>query len=367
MIRTVLVFLLCGVAVLAVTGRGLAAADLDRYLDDEDIETAMVQEEAAMTDPLEGVNRLFFAFNDKLYFVVLKPLARLYGAMVPRDLRLCVRNFFVNLAAPVRMVNSFLQGKLRDSGVELVRFAYNTTVGVGGLADAAATDLGLTLRDEDLGQTLGRYGARPGWYFCWPFLGPSSLRDSIGLVGDFFLNPLNYLDVLAVVAARSGEMVNHTSLTVGEYESFKEAALDPYVAMRQAYQEYRRAKVEDRHADDAPPMQPTAATERRSFAVAGYAVSVSVTIDRRRAEVLATRLREHAVEPRIVVHDRGDYVFYGVEVPVNGSFRRAKKRELALAALGFTESRVVARREQRPAAVRLAAVDGMFLPEGGAR
>ncbi len=345
-------------SLLLVVARPAPAADLDRYLDD-DLEAAGLEQAGdQVADPLEGLNRAFFAFNDTFYFVLLKPLARLYGAVVPRDLRLCVRNFLANVATPVRVVNNLLQGKPDAAGVEVTRFLYNTTVGVGGLADAAATDFGLVVQDEDLGQTFGRYGMGPGWYFCWPFLGPSNLRDSLGLVGDLFLHPLNYLDLAAAAAVRSGEMVNRTSLSLGEYESFKEAALDPYVAMREAYDDYRRAKIEDRHADDGPPpMQPTAravpagggpsraAAPPAAVAASlppGYAVAVLATIDRQRAEAVAARLRDSGSAARVVLHPRGDYLFYGVEVPVAGSFRQAKEREMALAAGGFPESRVVA-------------------------
>ena len=361
----------CLFVFLAVTASIAPAADLDRYLDDDEAGAGLGQAGGGQTaDPLEGLKRIFFAFNDKVYFVVLRPLARLYGAVVPHDLRVALRNVLANLATPVRVVNNLLQGKPDAAGVEVTRFLYNTTVGVGGLADAAATDFGLVAQDEDLGQTLGRYGMGPGWYFCWPFLGPSNLRDSLGLVGDLFLHPLNYFELATVAAVRSGEMVNKTSLSLGEYESFKEAALDPYVAMREAYADYRQAKIEDRHAEDAPPMQPTADTapdapgaalaqERSPVAwslapcggqpgqqagpVTGcYAVSVLVTIDRQRAAAVAGRLRAQGLVPRILLHERRDYTFYGVEVPVAGSFRQAKERELDLAASGFAESRVVA-------------------------
>lgn len=226
----------------------LYAASLDRYLDEEDAGNINTEANVNVHDPLEPMNRFFFTFNDKLYFWALKPVSTVYAAVIPVDLRIGIRNAFDNLLAPVRIVNNFLQGKVRNSGTELVRFVINTTVGVGGLADVAKADFHLKEKDEDLGQTFGTYGAGGGLYFCWPFVGPSNLRDTIGLVGDGFITPLYYLvggNFYATLGLKTGERVNDVSLRLGDYERFKAAAIDPYVSMRQAYRQSRKKKIND--------------------------------------------------------------------------------------------------------------------------
>jgi len=214
------------------------------------------EEQVRVADPLEPVNRLFFHFNDRLYFWVLKPTATLYSHFVAKDLRICIRNVFANLLAPVRVVNNVLQGKMGNAGVELQRFVLNSTIGVVGLADVAKNEFKLRARDEDLGQTLGFYGAGPGLYINWPILGPSNVRDSIGRLGDAFLDPLNYLagNIYVRAAIYGGERVNYTSLTLGDYELFKETVIDPYTALRDAYQQFRQGRIEDKNTQKENPI-----------------------------------------------------------------------------------------------------------------
>lgn len=200
----------------------------------------------SIADPLEPVNRALFAFNDKAYFWVMKPVARGYRAVVPEGVRVSVRNFFSNLAMPIRFVNNLLQGKIRNSGVELARFAINTAAGLGGLFDPARTDFHLEPRDEDLGQTFGRYGLGHGFYVVLPLIGPSSLRDAAGLAGDAFLDPVNYAgDVEVALGIHALEAENEVSLKIGEYEDLKKSAIDPYVAVRDAYSQYRAKRVRE--------------------------------------------------------------------------------------------------------------------------
>jgi phospholipid-binding lipoprotein MlaA len=202
-----------------------------------------------IADPLEPVNRLFFQVNDKLYFWVLKPLGRTYGFVVPKPVRTNVANFFYNLKAPIRLVNNVLQGKVMEGGIEMTRFMINATVGVGGLWDPARNWFALSASEEDFGQTLGKYGMGAGIYLCWPVLGPSSIRDTLGAGGDYFLNPVSYLDINGEIeeyyAVSAGETVNRTSLSIGDYEDFKAATFDPYSAMRSAYFQRRRSQIED--------------------------------------------------------------------------------------------------------------------------
>lgn len=201
---------------------------------------------ATIADPLEPVNRAVFVFNDKAYFWVLKPVARGYNAVVPQMVRVSVRNFFSNLATPVRFVNNLLQGKVKGAGTELLRLGINSTIGMAGLFDPAKTGFHIEKRDEDLGQTLGRYGLGGGFYIVWPLLGPSSARDTVGMAGDAFLDPVNYLsDPWAAAGVHAFKSENDVSLSLGDYEALTESALDPYVAVRDAYVQNRGKKVRE--------------------------------------------------------------------------------------------------------------------------
>ena len=201
-------------------------------------------------DPLEPVNRAFFKFNDKFYFWVLKPVTSGYKAIVPEDAQIGVQNFFSNLATPVRLANCLLQADFRGGGTETIRLAVNSLFGLAGFLDTAKKEFHIEKRDKDFGQTLGVYGMGPAFYIDWPVLGPSSLRDTIGFVGDLALDFRTYVSndpwTYMVWAARSVERVNNSSLTMGEYEDLKKAALDPYVAVRNAYFQYRQHKIRNR-------------------------------------------------------------------------------------------------------------------------
>ena len=196
---------------------------------------------ASIPDPLEPLNRAFFTFNDRLYFWVLEPVGTGYKKVVPQLARVSIRNFFSNLAMPIRAISCLLQGKIDGFGIELVRFVVNSTAGFLGLQDVAKEALDMPEQDEDLGQVFAFYGIGPGFYLELPFLGPSSLRGTVGWVGGLFLNPLDYMveDIWANIGVRAYDMVNETSLRIGEYEAMKKAALDPYIAMRDAYYQYR--------------------------------------------------------------------------------------------------------------------------------
>ena len=137
-----------------------------------------------IADPVEPWNRAMYHFNDKLYFWVLKPVTKVYKAGVPEGFRGLMSNFYRNIKAPVRIVNNMLQGKPKYAGLELSRFLINSTVGVGGLRDCATDCFGINGRDADFGQTLGKYGVGFGFYIVWPFLGPSSPRDTVGWAAD---------------------------------------------------------------------------------------------------------------------------------------------------------------------------------------
>ena len=211
--------------------------DDDEYADEEDVEL--------IPDPFIEMNTGFYHFNDKMYFWVLKPVSRGYGFIIPEELRVAIRNVFYNVRFPVRFINCLLQGKVRKSGAEFGQFFINTTVGFAGLANVAANYPELQPSKEDLGQTFAVWGFDNGAYITIPFLGPSSLRDGLGRLGDIFIDPIWWVpvDFWTSVAIRAGEAVNDTSLRIGEYEALKEAALDPYVMIRNAYVQNRNKLI----------------------------------------------------------------------------------------------------------------------------
>jgi phospholipid-binding lipoprotein MlaA len=216
---------------------------------DEDIPPEPSESEEAeetIADPIEPVNRAFFYFNDKLYFWVFKPVATGYKTIIPEDGRVGVHNFFSNFTTPIRLVNCLLQARFKGAGNETLRFVVNTTYGLAGVLDTAKKEFNIEKQDADFGQTLGIWGMGPAFYIHWPILGPSTLRETVGYVGDSFLDPRTYLPsrlLVGVMGAWVIDRVNETSLTLGEYESLKKAALDPYIAVREAYFQYRQNKI----------------------------------------------------------------------------------------------------------------------------
>ncbi len=226
-----------------------ATDELEAEFLDEDIDFLEEENEELVLrvpDPIAPWNRVMFHFNDKFYFWVLKPVAKGYRALVPLPVRTCVENFFYNLATPIRLVNCILQRKGRAADAEFVRFLLNTTVGILGFGDPAKRYPELNPSPEDLGQTLGIYKIGNGFYIVWPFLGPSTLRDSVGMIGDLFLNPITYVQPTEASLGISGyKTVNETSFRIGDYESFKEAAIEPYEAFRDAYIQQREKKVKE--------------------------------------------------------------------------------------------------------------------------
>ena len=229
-----------------------ASAQDDPNAPSADDEFDLLEDELAgqmveIADPLEPLNRLTFFVNDVLYFWVVKPCAVTCEQLIPEPIRLGISNFFQNLTTPVRFVNCLLQGKGDAAGTELNRFVINTTAGVLGFGDPARDQHGLEPAEEDFGQTLAVFGFDNGFYIVWPLLGPSTARDSVGKVGDLFLNPVYYyVDHTETAISISGaRYLNESSFHVGEYEAFKSESLDPYVAMRDIYIQYRNKQIQE--------------------------------------------------------------------------------------------------------------------------
>ena len=219
-----------------------AEADEDFDLLEEEIADQMVE----IADPLEPFNRTMYGLNDILYFWVVKPCAMTCEQVVPEPARIGISNFFQNLTTPVRFVNCLLQGKGDAAGTEFNRFVINTTAGVLGFGDPARDQHGLEPAEEDMGQTLAVAGFDNGFYIVWPLLGPSTARDSVGMVGDMFLNPVFYVEhTETAISISAVNFTNESSFHIGEYEAFKSESLDPYVAMRDIYIQYRNKKIQE--------------------------------------------------------------------------------------------------------------------------
>jgi phospholipid-binding lipoprotein MlaA len=197
-------------------------------------------------DPLEGINRAIYSFNENVDKVVVKPLATVYRDAIPEFVRTGVGNFFGNLAYPIVIANDMLQGKITQGLDDTSRFMTNSTFGLLGFLDVA-TPAGMPAQNEDFGQTLGVWGFGEGVYIVLPFLGPSNLRDTVGLVADYQVDLLNYRsDMSQRNVARGVRAIDTRSRLLGATRVFEEAAaLDPYTFARDAYRQRRANLIRD--------------------------------------------------------------------------------------------------------------------------
>ena len=223
---------------------------IDDLEDLEEGEQALEDESVIIADPLQPWNRMWHHFNDKTYFWMFKPIAQGYRVVVPEGFRVTFSNFYTNATAPVRIFNSLFQLKIEYFFKEFARFLINTTVGFVGFRDCAKDCFGIKPHDEDFGQTLGHYGIGHGIYLVWPLLGPSSVRDTIGKGADSvlsftgILSPVD-LEVPVWAGLKTHEIVNDISLRIGDYERLKDAAIDPYIAIRDGYVQRRKKAVQE--------------------------------------------------------------------------------------------------------------------------
>lgn len=196
-------------------------------------------------DPLEPINRGIYHFNDGVDNLLLKPAAEVYRGAVPQFVRTGVSNFFANINDVIVALNNLLQGKFLDAVSDVGRIVVNTTAGLLGVIDVA-TEIGLEKHDEDFGQTLGYWGIGDGPYLVLPFLGPRSLRDTVGWIVDFKTDPITYVDpsrdrnILwgTRILSRRTELLDTSKI-------LETAALDPYEFLRDAYLQRRRNLVHD--------------------------------------------------------------------------------------------------------------------------
>lgn len=214
---------------------------------------ASTQGPAEPHDPFESYNRAMYAFNQAFDDTVAKPVATAYQEITPTWMDKGITNFFSNLDDAVVLFNDLLQFKFAQAASDAARITFNTTIGLLGFFDVAS-HMDLPKHREDFGQTLGYWGMSPGPYFVLPFLGPSTIRDSVGLASDYTL----FDPVTKRVDNRN---VRYGMLTVDFVDTradllqatrlLEEAALDPYIYTREAYLQRRRYYVYDGN----PPME----------------------------------------------------------------------------------------------------------------
>ena len=196
-------------------------------------------------DPLESYNRAMFSLNDTLDRAIIKPLAQGYNYIVPAPVNKGVTNFFNNLSDVTSAINNLLQFKIGRAFSDLGRVAINTTIGIGGLFDVAS-NMDLPRYGEDFGQTLGAWGVASGPYLVLPIIGPSSARDSVGVVADWFTDPVTYVqDDTLRWSLRGLDLVDTRADLLNASRVLDQAALDPYSFVRDAYLQRRRNEVYD--------------------------------------------------------------------------------------------------------------------------
>jgi phospholipid-binding lipoprotein MlaA len=222
-------------------GNGSDLEEDDPFADEE-------KEVANMPDPFERwYNRPVYAFNDHFYEYFMRPVAQTYKDIMAENFRIMIRNLYNVITFPIRLVSSLLQFKLEKSGRVISRVVINCTLGFLCMVDVADGEFGIKPVDEDFGQVLGYYGIPSGPYLVIPLLGPSSLRDGVGRAVDALLNPLFWLvpDFATGAGITSEQMVNETSFYIEDIKALKESAIDPYISLRDFYNQRREILVDE--------------------------------------------------------------------------------------------------------------------------
>lgn len=200
----------------------------------------------AQPDPLEGVNRVVFGFNQVVDRLILEPSARIYRAVVPPPVRRGVTNVLNNLATPITLSNDILQANPEAAANTIKRFMVNSTLGLGGIFDHA-TGLGQPLHREDFGQTLGTWGVGPGPYIVLPVLGPSNPRDISGVVVDTAINPMTWILYDAAFWERSipvaAEVITGREALLDDFDNLRKNSPDLYASVRDLYAQRRQAEI----------------------------------------------------------------------------------------------------------------------------
>ena len=205
---------------------------------------SLPKDQRSPADPWEPLNRQLHSFNYAFDTVTLKPIAKGYQAVFPRWVRTGVGNFSSNLRTPLNIINNLLQGKGKAGLSETGRFLANTTIGLGGLLDAA-TDMGLEKKNEDFGQTFAVWGIPAGPFVSIPILGPRTLRDAFAIPLNFLADPLFHYDNSAVRDKIYFVRVIDIRQRLFAAETLLEGSQDHYVSVREAYLQRRQFVIYD--------------------------------------------------------------------------------------------------------------------------
>lgn len=201
-------------------------------------------------DPLERINRTMFKFNNSVYDRVLTPLAHGYENVVPRLARRGIRSFFDNVHFPVRLLACVMEGKIDRAASETGKFVVNSTVGLAGFIRVSDRFPALRVPEEDLGQAFGKWGFGHGPFLVLPVLGPSSVRDGIGSLCDYYATPTRWhfmqsYDWEVRWGVPTIDTLSSLPEILGTYNSLRKAAVDPYIAFRNGYIQYRDGQLKE--------------------------------------------------------------------------------------------------------------------------
>lgn len=213
-------------------------------------------------DPLEFVNRFTFAINGALDAFVIQPAAATYRFLLPDPVQNGVRNAMRNIGAPVVFANDIFQGEWERAETTAMRFLINTTLGVAGIFDVAA-EWGYEYHDEDFGQTLAVWGVGEGFYLVLPLLGPSTARDTVGLVVDSFIDPWPYVldfatnlsdeDITYIfIGRRALEGIDIRARNIEVIDTLKADSIDYYVRLRSLYRQNRESEIRNGRPAEIP-------------------------------------------------------------------------------------------------------------------
>ncbi|MBL6674548.1 MAG: VacJ family lipoprotein [Alphaproteobacteria bacterium] len=232
-----------------------AAASDEVKTSSEDFETTTFEDE--IYDPLEGVNRAIFSFNNVADKIVLEPVAKGYKKL-PSPIQSGVGNFVNNLKLPLAALNQLLQGQGKNAAESTGRFLVNSTIGVFGLIDVAE-NIGLDQKEEDFGQTLATWGVGDGFYIVLPLFGPSNLRDTTGMVMTMMTDPINAYAVTqgeawAIPVRTAANAIDQRSQIIDEVNALRDNSVDYYAAVRSSYYQNRKAAIMNTDDDVLTPL-----------------------------------------------------------------------------------------------------------------
>ena len=207
-------------------------------------------------DPLEGYNRSMFEANSFIIGNILRPLGRAYTYVIPEYGRKGIARMYNNIEVPGRLINCLLQARFKRSGIELSRFLVNTTVGAAGFYDRAHSWLEMAPQSNSFGQTFAYWGIGPGCYFVIPIQGGSTVRDAIGLIGDWLADPITWIppwNVMGInyvsLGIKSGLSFNDMTLVMDDYVKIYNASADPYSTLKSVSIAIIRLRQQDQKTD----------------------------------------------------------------------------------------------------------------------